>query len=80
MLFFLQTLSSDESDYFFLEWYNECMVENNTVKNPDWIANRCDPNKVEILINQYLQGDTELKTRYCYFILMNMILYRNTGF
>lgn len=39
------------------------MVENNSVKNPDAILNRCNQNKVEILINTFLQGESELKTR-----------------
>ncbi|XP_035705952.1 mediator of RNA polymerase II transcription subunit 24 isoform X2 [Folsomia candida] len=58
----VEALASDESDYFFVEWYNECMVENNSVKNPDAILNRCNQNKVEILINTFLQGESELKT------------------
>jgi hypothetical protein len=56
--------SDDESDHFFINWYTECMVENNTVKNPDTIINRCDQTRVEMLTNQYLQGDPELKTWY----------------
>ncbi|CAG7834597.1 unnamed protein product [Allacma fusca] len=57
-----QSLESTEPDCFFEEWYQNCMVEENTAKNPDGIIARCDQSKVDVLLNQYLQGDTELKT------------------
>ncbi|ODM91250.1 Mediator of RNA polymerase II transcription subunit 24, partial [Orchesella cincta] len=57
-----KALSSEEPDSFFEEWYKDCMVENHVAKNPDVIINRCDSNKVDLLLNQYIQGDTELKT------------------
>ena len=58
-----QALASDEPDCFFEEWYRDCMVIENIAKNPDTILSRCDQNKVDLLLNQYLQGDTDLKTR-----------------
>jgi len=39
------------------------MVDSKVAKNPDAIAARCDQKKVDLLLNQYLQGDTELNTR-----------------
>lgn len=55
-------LSFDEQDSFFEEWYKDCMVENHVAKNPDIIINRCEPNKVDLLLNQYMQNGAELKT------------------
>jgi len=60
---FFKALFSEEPDSFFEEWYRDCMVENHVAKNPDVIINRCDSNKVELLLNQYMQADGELKTR-----------------
>lgn len=54
--------SESDGDSFFEEWYKDCMVENHVAKNPDTILNRCEPNKVDLLLNQYGQGDGELKT------------------
>ena len=62
---FVQALGSEETDScFFEEWYRDCMVVDNVAKNPDSILARCDQNKVDLLLNQYLSGqDTDLKTR-----------------
>lgn len=57
-----KSVSSDEQDSFFEEWHKDCMVENHVAKNPETILSRCEPNKVDLLLNQYIQGDTELKT------------------
>lgn len=57
----LQVVSLEEES-FFEEWCKNCMMDIDSTKNPTNILGQCDQGKVDLLLGQYLQTDSELKT------------------
>ena len=56
------TSNAETKDSFFGTWCSQALSENGHYHSPDSIVANCDPNKVELLLNQFTSSDFELKT------------------
>ncbi|XP_054167104.1 mediator of RNA polymerase II transcription subunit 24-like [Oppia nitens] len=56
------TMNGETSNSFFATWCAHNMSEGGKYRCPDLLLSNCDPNKVDILLNQFTSTDSEFRT------------------
>lgn len=54
--------NSETKDSFFATWCAQSLAEEGRYRCPDLVLTNCDPNRVDIILNQFTSTDTEFKT------------------
>ncbi|XP_055937479.1 mediator of RNA polymerase II transcription subunit 24-like [Argiope bruennichi] len=54
--------NAGKKDSFFIQWITECLSEGGKFKSPDVALWRCDQENIDMLLQQFMNTDQEIKT------------------